>query len=1052
MIRGHMPIIIGVDLGTTNTAVAVLENGRPRVIEDERGYKVLPSVVSAKGEGRFVVGQAAHNLILTRPERTVYAAKRLIGRRFDSPEVQRVLPRVGFALREGPDGGVQLEVGDAWMSPQEVAAIVLQVARGIAEKALGEPVEEAVITVPAHFNHAQRKATLEAASIAGLRCERLLNEPTAAALAYGHRRNIDRTLAIFDLGGGTFDVSVLRLSNGIYEILSTNGDTFLGGEDFDYRVVDHLADTFKASNGIDLRRDRAALQRLKDAGERAKCELSFSDRASVVVPHAAPGQNLETTLTRVQLEQITNDLVERCIDIARDAVVEAGLTISDIDEIILVGGQTRMPRVREAVAGLFGREPSRSVHPEEAVAIGAAVHAASLGDVEGPPAVLLDITPFDLGIDAAGGLFSRIVPRNARVPCSEARIFATASDDQTSVRITVRQGESRIAEENEFLGEFLFEGLTPAPRMQTKVAVTFRIDPNGMLHVSALEPGTGVKRNIAIRNYAERTRTVVAPTGATASPAGGAPPAEVAKSTKKKAGFFDSLFGSKSGKGNKKADAAAATPPVAPAAATVVGAAAVALQPPPTIAPLPPAAPPPPDDTPDDADGIDGVLSGDELDEVEPDAAMAFEMPADLGEEDLYDPHTAGPASFGLAGATQVGGSGSDPFADLGPAPTARGYGSHAAPPPSAHAALSAEDLFGEVGDADYPDESRDGGDPFTAVPLETLSPVPLPTPERAAPPPPAGPTPVELDMDLGGLDAADLFASALADRDTDDPPTDPNLRFPVFNATLAPLDDPPAEAPRLEGGLHFERLVEPAVDDLGFGVDEPGAATDDDGLGFVFADPEPAPEQDGDPDAAGEIGFSFLDPMPDAGFSESVEDEPSVAAVPARRSAAGADRFGFALASPEAPPESSSDEHAARSTALLPHPTSVARRDAEATEVFTRPAPLDEDAEFVFPMPDDEPAAPVKKRKPARVKLTYRDREELVSEYRANLSRGGAVIRTEKPLATGRECVFEISGPGIPEALLIPARVVRIVPDGMEVAYALEPVERDALLAVLTR
>ncbi len=994
-----MPILIGVDLGTTNTAVAVLENGRPRVIEDERGYKVLPSVVSAKGEGRFVVGQAAHNLILARPERTVYSVKRLIGRRFDSPEVQRVLPRVGFALREGPDGGVQLEVGDAWMTPQEVAAIVLQVARGIAEKALGEPVEEAVITVPAHFNHAQRKATLEAASIAGLRCERLLNEPTAAALAYGHRRNIDRTLAIFDLGGGTFDVSVLRLSNGVYEILSTNGDTFLGGEDFDYRVVDHLADTFKASSGIDLRRDRAALQRLKDAGERAKCELSFSDRASVVVPHAAPGQNLETTLTRVQLEQITNDLVERCIDIARDAVVEAGLTISDIDEVILVGGQTRMPRVREAVAGLFGREPSRSVHPEEAVAIGAAVHGASLGDVEGPPAVLLDITPFDLGIDAAGGLFSRIVPRNARVPCSEARIFATASDDQTAVRITVRQGESRIAEENEFLGEFLFEGLTPAPRMQTKVAVTFRIDANGMLHVSALEPGTGVKRNIAIRNYAERTRTVVAPTGATASPAGGAPPAEVAKSTKKKAGFFESLFGSKSGKGNKQAAAAPATPPVAPAAATVVGAASVALQPPPPIAPLPPAAPPPPDAPPDAADGIDGILSGDALDEVEPDGVMAFEMPADLGEEDLYDPHTAGPASFGLAGATQVGGSGSDPFADLGPAPTARGHGSHAAPAP------------------------------------------------------PAGPTPVALDMDLGGLDAADLFASALADLDTDDPPTDPNRRFSGFNATLAPFDDPPAEAPRLEGGLRFERLVEPAVDDLGFGVDEPGAATDDDddGLGFGFAEPEPAPEQDGDPDAAGEIGFSLLDPLPDAGFSESVEDEPSVA-VSARRSAEGADRFGFALASPEAPPESSSDEHSARSIASLPRPTPVERRDAAATEVFTRPAPLDEDAEFVFPMLDDEPAAPIKKRKPARVKLTYSDRDQFVSEYRANLSRGGAVIRTEKPLATGRECVFEISCPGIPEAFLIPARVVRIVADGMEVAYALEPFERDALLAVLTR
>ncbi|MFN7143100.1 MAG: Hsp70 family protein, partial [Myxococcota bacterium] len=513
-----MPPIIGVDLGTTNTAVAVLENGRPRVIEDDRGYKVLPSVVSAKGEGRFVVGQAAHNLILTRPDRTVYAAKRLIGRRFDSPEVQRVVERVGYQVREAPDGGVQIQVGDTWMTPQEVAAVILQVARGIAEKSLGQPVEEAVITVPAHFNHAQRKATLEAAQIAGMRCERLLNEPTAAALAYGHRKNVERTLVIFDLGGGTFDVSVLRLSGGIYEILATNGDTFLGGEDFDYRIVDHLTDEFKARTGVDLRKDRSALQRIKDAAERAKCELSFSDRTSLVVPHAAPGQNLESTLTRTGLEELTRDLVPRCIEVSREAMAQEGLTVSDIDEVILVGGQTRAPAVREAVAGLFGREPSRTVHPEEVVALGAAVHAATLGDVEGAPAILLDVTPFDLGIDAAGGLFSRVVPRNARIPCSETRTFATVHDDQTTVRVTVRQGESRLSEENEFLGEFLFEGLTPAPRMQTKVAVTFRIDANGMLSVSATEPATGEKRNISIRNYADRNRAVVAapagPTGA----------------------------------------------------------------------------------------------------------------------------------------------------------------------------------------------------------------------------------------------------------------------------------------------------------------------------------------------------------------------------------------------------------------------------------------------------------------------------------------------------------------------------------------------------------
>ena len=357
-----MPPIIGIDLGTTNTAVAVLESGRPRMIEDERGYKVLPSVVSAKGDGRFVVGQAAHSLILTRPDRTVYAAKRLLGRRFDSPEVQHVRDRVGYAIQEAPDGGVQLQVGDTWMTPQEVGAVVLQVARGIAEKALGESIEEAVIAVPAHFNHAQRKATLEAAEIAGLRCERLINEPTAAALAYGHRKNVERTLLIFDLGGGTFDVSVLRLSSGLYEILATDGDTFLGGEDFDYRLVDWLADQFKARTGHDFRGDKNALQRVKDAAERAKCELSFSDRTNVVVPQVAGGQGLDIVLTRTQVESLTADLVERCLEVAREAVSSAGLAIGEVEEVILVGGQTRMPLVRERVAALFGREPSRTVH------------------------------------------------------------------------------------------------------------------------------------------------------------------------------------------------------------------------------------------------------------------------------------------------------------------------------------------------------------------------------------------------------------------------------------------------------------------------------------------------------------------------------------------------------------------------------------------------------------------------------------------------------------------------------------------------------------------
>ncbi len=570
--------IIGIDLGTTNTAVAVITDGRPRVIEDERGYKVLPSVVSSRGEGRFIVGQAAHDLILTSPDRTVYASKRLMGRRFDSPEVQKAMQRLQYQLSEAADGGVLIKVGDEWMTPPEVAAIVLQVARTMTEKALGEPVESAIITVPAHFNNAQRAQTLEAAELAGLRCDRLLNEPTAAALAYGHRKNVDRTVVLFDLGGGTFDVTVLKLADGVYEVLATSGDTWLGGEDFDYRVVDHLADAFQARTGSDLRTDRNALQRLKDAAERAKCDLSFSDRTNIVVPHLFGGKNLETLLTRTTLESLTADLITRCIDITRGAVADAGLPLSEVDEVVLVGGQTRMPRVREAVSGLFGREPSRSVHPEEAVAVGAAIYGNSLADSSQPQPILLDVTPFDLGIDSSGGMFSTIIAKNARVPTSETRSFTTAFDKQTSVRITVRQGESRVSVENEFLGEFVLEGLAPAARMQTKVDVTFRLDSNGILHVSAVDRAGGEPRAIAIRNYAERAREPQMPSAEQAArdvadrqqrPV--AAPVPVSAETVKKAGFLASIFGSKSvDKPVVKPSVTAAVPaagPASPAAA-----------------------------------------------------------------------------------------------------------------------------------------------------------------------------------------------------------------------------------------------------------------------------------------------------------------------------------------------------------------------------------------------------------------------------------------------------------------------------------------------------
>ena len=494
---------IGIDLGTTNTAVAVLVDGRPRVLEDEKGYKVLPSCVAFKGDGKRVVGQTARNLIITQPENTAYAIKRLMGRRYDSPEVAEVKKLVSYGIEPADDGTCKVRVGEDWYSPIQISAVILQVAKEMAERSLGEPVDEAVITVPAYFNHAQRSATFEAARLAGLRCERLLNEPTAAALAYGYRKDVERRIVVYDLGGGTFDVSVLQLARGIYEVLSTSGETHLGGEDFDQRIVDQLSDDFIAKTGVDPRTDPTALQRLKDAAERAKCELSFTDRTTILIPMITMADSLETSLSRLTLEGLVEDLIERTLEITRDAIKAAGLRLADIDDVILVGGQTRMPRVREAIRSLFQKEPSRSVHPEEVVAIGAAVHATSLTSIDAHKPLLLDVTPFDLGIDVAGGLFKKIIEANSQVPASFTESFATVKDNQTLVRVTVRQGASPIAVENEFLGEFVMSGLTAAPRMETKVEVTFKIDTNGMLHASATEAGSGERKRITIRNYAE---------------------------------------------------------------------------------------------------------------------------------------------------------------------------------------------------------------------------------------------------------------------------------------------------------------------------------------------------------------------------------------------------------------------------------------------------------------------------------------------------------------------------------------------------------------------
>ncbi len=565
---GH---VIGIDLGTTNTAVSVVVDGRPKMLEDEHGYKVVPSIVWVGDDGTVKVGQQCKSLLVTDPRRTAFAVKRLIGRHFGSPEALDADPRVGYDIAEAPDGGCLVELESGTLTPIEVSAHVLRTAKDMAERALGGSVDEAVITVPAYFNDNQRSATLKAARLAGLTCERLLNEPTAAALAYGFRKELDRTLVIFDLGGGTFDVSVLRLSNGVYEVLSTLGDSYLGGEDFDHRVVDWLADGFQAEHGIDLRGDRVSLHRLKEAAERAKCELSFTESVDINLPHAANGLTLQAKLDRNTLLEMVTDYIDRSIEVTLNAVRDAGISVSAVDDVILVGGQTRMPAIREAITEAFGREPSRSVHPEEVVAMGAAVHAASLvagSDV--PAAVLIDVTPFDLGIDVAGDMFQPIIARNSAIPTTASRVFATARANQSSVQVTVRQGASRLASENEFLGEFVMSGLTPAPRMETKVEVTFQIDTNGMLRVTAMEPATGKQTQITVRNYSdvaqskgqvkasiERSGGAEDPSDVSSEqedmPAPAVAPAKVVKSKSKRGGLIGALFGRKKNTVERKA-------------------------------------------------------------------------------------------------------------------------------------------------------------------------------------------------------------------------------------------------------------------------------------------------------------------------------------------------------------------------------------------------------------------------------------------------------------------------------------------------------------------